>query len=622
MKENVWLMLCGICWLTGFYQIALAQQPKLVVQIGHNRGDRIESLAFSPDGNLLATASIFAVKIWDTASSKELRSLNISGFNVAAIGFNANGTGLLVANDGRVTLWDVASSKPIWTISDVVNPMAFSADRKIFASANRTGVTIRDVETGDKIKDLEILGIEEIPTIIFSPDSQTICLSANNGELKIINTTDGKIILNLPNQKRERNDPLLFSPDGKKLLTATGEKITIWDVTTGKLLQTIINTIERSARKSEIGDVEGIAVNSDSQTIAVASGAFSKLTLWNSASGKLLKSLEYDTKDGFAGLADNSIIFSPDGKFLASSAEGNVFFWDLNTRKIAKTFKGQTLTVDHVAFSPTNKTIVSISEHGINNFGLYGSAGQGHVVSLWSNDGRDFRFLKGNAANATAAFTKDGRSILTVERIKEKEFSYSTGVKQWDVNRAIESQRFPLRLLDWSNYLLSPDAEIVAVVDTDTAKISLFDIKSGRVVGNIAGHQQRLSSFRFSPDGKFLATGSLDQTIKIWQMPTGKLLQTLKVEGDVKSLSFSSDNTLLTAHINESLKIWQTAAGKEIQTIEKVNCWEKGGFYNFTIAFNSDNRLITCAASSREKLSDINRFQNLFQIFVGNAVPI
>ena len=383
MKKSVLLMFCGICWLTAFYHIALGQPPKLVVQTGHNRGDRIESLAFSADGTLLASASDYVVKIWDAATSKELRTLNISGFNIGAIAFNADGTGLLVANAGRISLWDVATGKPIWTISEVINPIALSADGKIFASANRTGVTIRDVETGEKLKDVEIVGIEEITKIIFSPDSQTICVGANNGDLKIISVASGNVLLNLPNQKRERNDPLLFSPDGKKLLSVAGEKISVWDVTTGKLLGTITNIVERSGRKSEISDVEGVAFTPDSQTIAVASGAYSKLTLWNGADGKLLKSLEYDTKDGFAGFADSSIIFSPDGKYLAGSAEGNIFFWDLNTRKIAKTFKGNTLTVARVAFSPTDKTIVSISEFGFNNFGLYGKEGQGRTVSFW-----------------------------------------------------------------------------------------------------------------------------------------------------------------------------------------------------------------------------------------------
>ena len=260
------------------------------------------------------------------------------------------------------------------------------------------------------------------------------------------------------------------------------------------------------------------------------------------------------------------------------------------------------MTVDHVAFSPTDKTIVSISEFGFNNFGLYGKAGQGRTVSFWSNDGQDFRFLKGNAETATAAFTKDGRSIFTVETIKEKEFSYFTGIKQWDVGSTKELQKFPVKL-DGRDYLLSPDALIVAVIDTDTAKINLLDIKSGRVVGNIGGHQQRLSSFRFSPDGKLLATGSLDKTIKIWQMPTGKLVQTLSVEGDAGNLAFSADNALLTAHVNDSLKIWQIADGKEIRSIEKVNCVEKDIRYNSLIAFSSDNRFIACAARNREKFS-------------------
>lgn len=598
IRKCVLVIFYGICWFTGIYQIAFGQLPKLVVQTGHNRGDKIEFIAFSPNGNLLATSSIFAVKIWDMETSKELCSLNLSGFNIQGIAFNANGTGLLVANDGRVSLWDVASGKPMWTVSDVINPMAFGSDGKIFASANRTGLTIRDGNTGDKIRDLEVSGIEENPKIIFSPDNQSICVGADNGDLKIISVANGNVLFNLPNQK-QKIDHLIFSPDGKKLLSVTGDKIAVWNVNDGKLLRTITNTIEISTGKPQSEDVGGIAFSSDNQTIAITNGAYGKLRLWNITNGTALNSLEYATKGSFT---DDTIKFSRDGKSLAGSAEGNIFLWDLTTRKIAKTFKGNTLTVDQVAFSPGNKTIVSISEFGFDNFGLYGKAGQGRTVSFWSNDGQDFRFLKGNAEIATAAFTKDGRSIFTIETIKEKEFSYFTGIKQWDVNSTKELQKFPVKL-DGRDYLLSPDAEIVAVIDTDRANVKMIEIKTGRLVATLAGHQQRLSSFRFSADGKLFATGSLDKTIKVWQPQTGKLVQTLSIDSDVGNLAFSSDNTLLTAHVNDSLKIWQISDGKEIRTIEKVNCVEKDIRYNSLIAFSSNNRFIACAARNREKLS-------------------
>jgi len=121
----------------------------------------------------------------------------------------------------------------------------------------------------------------------------------------------------------------------------------------------------------------------------------------------------------------------------------------------------------------------------------------------------------------------------------------------------------------------------------------------GREQNRLEGHDNYVWSVSFSPDGKTLATGSRDNTIKLWSLETGKEIRTLKGHDNyVRSVSFSPDGkTLATGSDDKTIKLWSLETGKEIRTLK--------GHDNavFSVSFSPDGKtLATGSADNTIKL--------------------
>jgi len=119
-----------------------------------------------------------------------------------------------------------------------------------------------------------------------------------------------------------------------------------------------------------------------------------------------------------------------------------------------------------------------------------------------------------------------------------------------------------------SQVVVSPDGKwIASASDDDTATI--WNLETGEVVQTLSGHDDDVYSVAFSPDGKRLATGSLDHTAKIWDLATSAVLHTLSGHEDaVQSVAFSPDGqTLASASSDGTAKLWEVATGSEIATL-------------------------------------------------------
>lgn len=157
----------------------------------------IDSMAFSPDGSMLAGASGLEVILWDVASGRKLRTLNVSQRSATqSVTFSPDGRILALAGINRVRLWDVASREELRVLNAqsvyTIDPdIGFSPDSRILATVSggpegiNSEIILWDIASG---KQLSVLGDNPdylIKSLAFSPDGKLIASGSPNGIIRL-----------------------------------------------------------------------------------------------------------------------------------------------------------------------------------------------------------------------------------------------------------------------------------------------------------------------------------------------------------------------------------------------------------------------------------------------------
>lgn len=146
----------------------------------------------------------------------------------------------------------------------------------------------------------------------------------------------------------------------------------------------------------------------------------------------------------------------------------------------------------------------------------------------------------------------------------------------------------------------SPDGKTLASGNDDKT-VKLWDTQTGAWKQNLTGHNGGVNSVTFSPDGITLASGSSDDTVRLWDARTGALKQTLTGHsGDVESVAFSPDGkTLASGSYDMMVKLWDAKTGALKQTLTGHTSWV------LSVAFSPDGKTLASGSlDSSGKLWD------------------
>jgi WD40 repeat protein len=324
------------------------------------------SMAFSPDGLILATGDVGPVRLWDLTIYQQLGvpvAKTPNAFNTVAL--SPDGKQLAVAGDDRdLKVLDIVSRKHRSTSlhdgGGFYSAAAFSPNRKYLAAGTVDGrVVLWSAATHRLIT--TFTASTQISHLVFSPDSEFLAVSLlNNDGARVWNIRSLRNATPVLDVAKGEAADLSFNRDSKILATvSTSGTIRFWNISNGRLAGAPLTATDRG--------INAIAYSPNGSILAAAENN-GTIQLWNPATRSQFASFSAGTPNHGGGSLPvvHALAFNPAGTLLATAnADGTAKLWDLASyQQVGGPLTADSSVVRDVAFSADGRMLATTGDDG------------------------------------------------------------------------------------------------------------------------------------------------------------------------------------------------------------------------------------------------------------------
>lgn len=507
----------------------------------------VDRCRFSNDGKWFLTTGQFdegSVRLWDASTGVEKWNRKKGGqsFKLLGIGESNKVVVLRGGNDGDIYLVDRVtgkdlrsfksmpldefpdcslspdgeflllagySAKPsIWNLTGKeqaaldghekwARENTFSPDGKtLFTGGSDDFVLERDWPSGKVRRKIE-LGRKGVEQMAVSGDGKRLhVMFWGEQQLSFYDLETGKLMPPPADAHRSDVYGIATAPDGSLVTFGRDEAVRTWNIKSGNTTDLLPVEMDLNAK--------GFALSADGRFVAVPKGDIDGIHIYDRSTKKLVRTIpakHWSMKE---------IMFSPDGRLLASIGDGIVQVWEANTGKLVLDLKVEKVAYGVAgAFSPDSRSFC-YSEHGIVRF---------LDTATWKEQPE----WNGVYAPLGLACSPDGRMLATAS---------VEGVRLFEVATRLERVHVRPNGYPSGGLRFSPNGRFLTWF-ADRSVVHVYDIWTASLLGPFSGHDDAVSGLTFTKDSRLLASSSGDSTILLWDIAGPAAAKKMEIDANI-----------------------------------------------------------------------------------------